>query len=187
MRPFYEEDQRVKAEQHAEWKRLRKLNARWDAETLKHEIDFDSLARPKHTGPIFTVFRKNNWDFAEIHVDWEGQRMPLIDVLKIWEKHFDEKIAGGYGWIVAGELYESLVIKVRKGVPFHEILCCSSCGDSYCWSFRIEVRETDKLVVWTNFRQPRRNKYPSESFWDYSEYPPFVFDKKQYYEELEQL
>lgn len=188
LRPFYEENQRKEEEEHAEWERLCALNAEWDAETLKTvTIDYSTLVKPEHDGPIFKMYAKNNWVFAEIYVVLDGRRMSLLEVLKIWEKPFDEKIAGGYDWGDAGKLYESLVIDVRKGIPFHEILRCNGCGDWFCWSFRIEVRETDDLVIWTNFRQRSRNKYSPGDYWDYSLYPPLVFDKKQYYEELEQM
>ena len=192
LKPIYEENQRLSEEYDAKYKLAKEMDAKWDEETIKNDtFDYSSLPIPRHVGPIFERYVKKEgqrYEFVKIFVDYEGKRISLTDLLKIWEQPFVEKErAGNYGWLIAPQLYEALVVEVRERIPFHKILACFSCGDTMCWPFRIQIVETPKSVIWTNYRQPHHNKYSLGGYWDYTVYPPLVFEKKRYYEELEPL
>jgi hypothetical protein len=71
-------------------------------------------------------------------------------------------------------------------LPYHSVLECE-CLNEGCWSFRVIVEETNDTIIWKNYLQPHRDQNSLAGFWDYSIYPPLVFDKQQYYTELQLL
>ena len=190
LRVVFEQKKKLEEEHNKKLRVARVRNYFWNKETLNNStIDYSSLAHPKQYGPIFEVFDSGNkyadCECVKIFVELDGQRRSLVDVLKEWETPFDDEIAGGYTWLPLVCLYEELIVKMQQRPFFREILMCGACGlPGPRWPFRVQVHETEDLVIWTNFRQPHRNKYSLGGFWDYSQYPPFVFDKQQYYSEL---
>ena len=165
----------------------------WNKETLNTDtIDYASLVRPQHTGPIFEVFHNEDdvygfCDYVRIFVELSGQRRSFIDVLLEWETPMNPEKHGGYFWSTVVRTYKELVVKKRRRLFLRELLVCDDCGEPGCWYIEFQVRETDDLVIWTNFRNPYRNKYSLGGYWDYSNCPPLVFDKQQYYAELEPM
>jgi len=165
----------------------------WNKETLSIDtLDYKSLVRPQHTGPIFEVFyydeeKYRHGNRVKIFIELDGQRRSFIDVLKEWEIPFRAKKAGDYFWLWDRSTYDELVAKKRRRPFFRELLVCGGCGIFGCSYICFQVRETDNLVIWTNFHHPYHNKYSVNGFWDYSNYPPLVFDKQQYYAELEPM
>ena len=197
-------DQKKFEEEHNKKVRIAYVrNYYWDKGTLNNDtVDYSSLEQPKQLGPIFETFASGHkyaaCDSVRIFVQLAGQRWALIDVLKEWESPFDVKrktssgleisMAGNYTWLPLPCIYEDLLLKKQRQPFFRDVLACGSCGlPGPCWPFRVQVRETDDVVIWTNFRQPCRNKYSLGGYWDYSQRPPFVFNKQQYYAELKAM
>ena len=191
-RSQYEEMQRERDEETKEWITSGAKNSEWDRETFDKDFDFSSVVRPTQEGPIFEVLPdsevRNCGTAVKIHVEWNGRRMPLIDVLKVWEEPFvsPPHTPGHYDWYPAAYLYQNLVLGPQEHPFFRCVLWCD-CHNDGCWPFYVEVVEVDDLVVWTNFRQPHRNKFSADGCWDYFSYPNFVFEKRRYNEELERL
>ncbi len=194
LRPVYEFEKKLEEEHNRKRREIRIKNFFWNKETLQNDtLDYTSLICPKHLGAIFETYYDDSscsyqkGHFVRIFVELADERWSLIDILKKWETCFDKKTAGGYTWLPLPALFDELAIKTRHRPFFREVLACGGCGLSGCWPFLIQTRETDDLVIWTNYRQPHRNKFSLGGFWDYSHYPPIVFDKKQYYAELESM
>jgi|GEM_PF-5376021 len=203
LRVVFEREKKIEDEHCRTVRIARVRDYLWDKETLHNDtIDYSSLVRPKQLGPIFEVFDSGYkyiaCDCVKIFVQLNGQRRSLIDVLEEWEALFDTErepqsgaeisLAGAYTWLPFPCIYEELLLKVRRQPFFRDVLTCGGCGlPGPCWPFRVQVRETEDLVIWTNYRQPHRNKYSLGGHWDYSQYPPLVFDKQQYYAELEAM
>ena len=203
LRVIFEREKKIEDEHNRTYRIACVRDYFWDKETLHNDtIDYSSLARPQPLGPIFEAFDSGyNYimcDCVKIFVQLDRQRRLLIEVLKEWEASFDTEretqsgveisLAGSYTWLPLPCIYEDLLLKARRQPFFRDVLTCGACGlPGPCWPFRVQVRETDDLVIWTNYRQPHRNKYSLGGYWDYSQYPPLVFDKQQYYAELETM
>lgn len=103
----------------------------------------------------------------------------LIEILKLIETPYSLKegnmeLAGAYGHITHGELYKSLTIDDEDV----ELLCCSDCGDSGCWSILIDIEDGDNYIFWKNFKHNHRD-------WKYD--ICYKFDKIEYVNSLKQL
>ena len=57
------------------------------------------------------------------------------------------------------------------------VLGCG-CGVVGCWPLQATITARENVVVWEDFRQPHRRR------WRYDALGPFVFDRKQYEEQL---
>ena len=193
LRAAYERQKRIDEEELREHRIASVRNHFWNKETLNIDtLDYALLVRPQHTGPIFEVFyydeeKYRQGNCVKIFVELDGQRRSFIDVLKEWETPFHAKLAGDYFWSSVITTYEELVVRKRRMPFFRELLVCGGCGEFGCSYIRFQVRETDDLVIWTNFHHPYRDKYSPGGYWDYSNYPPLIFDKQQYYAELETM
>ena len=126
-------------------------------------------------------FKVNSFDHSESFktVDIYINGVSFVESLKIYEKPFAGKLAGGYSGI---DNYE--FDHVKKGIPIMEdgkfdILTCD-CGELGCWSFEAKITESDDSIIWSDFEQPRRD-------WDYSNFGPFVFDKDDYKEKMSKV
>lgn len=104
----------------------------------------------------------------------------IIDTLRIIETPYsiaeagDSELAGAYGHLTPDELYYHLSNYCREV----ELLCCSSCGESGCWSILVDIVKDDKYVYWKNFRHNHRD-------WKYNIY--YKFDKSDYKNALKKL
>jgi hypothetical protein len=142
--------------------------------------------------PIFELYRGKRWSeecvFVKIYVEYNKQRIQLIDLLKIWEAPFVvlPQKPGHYHWNTAFALYRELMVKPICDLPYHSVLECD-CLNEGCWPFRVVVEETNDTIIWKDYLQPHRDKDSLAGFWDYSIYPPLIFDKQQYYDELQQM
>jgi hypothetical protein len=148
--------------------------------------------------PIFELYRGKRWSeecvFVKIYVEYNKQRIQLIDLLKIWETPFvvPPQLPGHYHWNTAFAIYRELVvcpeIMIDSSIrgDYRTVLVCD-CLNEGCWPFCVIAKETKNQVMWTKYLQPHRNKKSFAGFWDYSKYPPLVFDKQQYYDELQPL
>jgi len=111
----------------------------------------------------------------------------LISILKEIEAPFAEAeghsdLAGAYGHISSNLLYKDLsdVLNGNKFLMENgvELLCCSGCGDSGCWSILVFVSQDEDYIYWNNFKHNHRN-------WKYD--ISYKFDKKEYMKALQQL
>lgn len=107
----------------------------------------------------------------------------LVDILKEIEYQFAEKeghpdLAGGYGHLTPNELLSNL--KYSKEDPDYEaeLLCCSDCGISGCWSILVHIKYDENYVYWNDFSHNHRD-------WKYN--LSFKFVKSQYEEQLKKL
>jgi hypothetical protein len=127
--------------------------------------------------------------FVKIYVMWKNEILSLIDLLKIWEKPFTKPVGGprpgAYYWIPPAALYGELMVEPDSR-NYRTVLECE-CGCSGCWPFQVVAEATKEQVIWTKYLQPHRNKKSLGGFWDYSIYPPLIFDKQQYYDELQPM
>lgn len=112
----------------------------------------------------------------------------LLDMIKEYELPFAQKegnqdIAGGYMGMAPQVLFD----EVSKEKDEATIFICKSCGEWYCWPMFISIEKENNKVIWKNFRQFHRGPDSPASYWDFSAFPVFVFDKRQYEEALERL
>lgn len=160
---------------------------------------------------IFEIYKDIRWteecDFVKIFVEYEGRRLSLIELLKMWETPFVKPtpeselfqvghngkvyrvkplLPGQYHWNTAFAIYRELVLKPNFHAPYRTVLECT-CLNQGCWPFCVFTKETKNQVKWTKYLQPHRNQKSLAGFWDYSIYPPLVFDKQQYYDELQPM
>ncbi len=96
----------------------------------------------------------------------------IVEMLRKYEKDFAGSIAGGYSGVDNYEFHHIKEGKPRRKDGDFDILACE-CGELGCWNFVANIEETEDSVIWKNFKQPRRD-------WDYSDFGPFVFDRKEY-------
>jgi hypothetical protein len=114
----------------------------------------------------------------------------LVELVREWEVGLAEAegspgLAGSYAGLHPGNVNDPercgfLGNKAWDSMGRVAVLGCE-CGESGCWPLLCRVDFSDDLVVWSDFRQPHR---PS---WDYREFGPFTFDRRQYLESLEAL
>jgi len=112
----------------------------------------------------------------------------LIDLLKEYELPFAQKeshenIAGAYSGVGSHDLLD----RICKSGEHVTIFTCGSCGEDGCWPMVIAIIEEGNSIRWKNFRQPHRGKNSKASFWDYSKFPEFVFEKNDYNNALKKL
>ena len=105
----------------------------------------------------------------------------LIEMLKTYElphaiKEGHPDIAGQYMGIGSRELFERLSKPGQDKIIF----TCNGCGEEGCWPMIIDIQADEHSVTWSNFRQPHRGSVSKASYWDYSGFPTFTFDKIHY-------
>ena len=119
---------------------------------------------------------------VEIYINNENLREKVYDVeLPFAEADKRAGIAGhaGHATITPSELYSSLHDDYLE-YDYVPIFGCG-CGIVDCWPFEVAIDVGEKVVTWYGF-----NMYPREN-WDYSKLGSFVFDKKQYFKEVDRL
>ncbi len=111
----------------------------------------------------------------------------IVQMLKEIEKPYaieegHPEIAGGYGHNSPKFLYEDLLEALieesycsKYGV---ELLCCSTCGESGCWSILVFINQDDEYVYWNRFEHNHR-------VWKYN--ISFKFKKDEYEKAMQQL
>jgi len=107
----------------------------------------------------------------------------LVEMVREFERPFAGTIAGEYDGLNQEDLWTSLTKKDSGSKK--RILECE-CGCDGCWPLLAKVQMDEEKVLWTNFEQPHRGQ-ESETYWDYSKFGPFEFDKVQYLNEIEKL
>jgi len=119
----------------------------------------------------------------------------LIEIVREVELAFATReghpdLAGDYSYF--GPMCVFLPARHFLGEPIHDwtdaigriyVLSCI-CGMPDCWplSVRVELREDE--VVWSDFRQRHRGPQSKAGEWCYDSLGPFVFDRRNYEQEL---
>lgn len=86
-------------------------------------------------------------------------------------------LAGDYGPLTPYELYRSIRKAAGHTHPHSAILDCP-CGGPGCWTLKLRVHRLPDCVIWSHFKQVHREK------WDYSNFGPFRFSRRQYAEQM---
>jgi len=124
---------------------------------------------------------------------WDGV-VPLVDNFSLLELITDFEsskgweLAGGYAGISPGFTNASRWVRslLGNGHPEYEgdgitwLLGCG-CSVAGCWPLEARVTIDDNTVVWNYFRQPFRPER------DYSDFGPFIFDRREYEAAVAQL
>jgi hypothetical protein len=140
---------------------------------------------------IFEIYQEEHngklCNFVKIYVTWKNQTFSLIDLLKIWETPFAKypNSPGDYHWVTPEWLYGELMV-TPSSFPYRTVLACEDLNPG-CWPFQVITEETEDQVWWTKFLQPHRDRGSLAGFWDYSRYSPLIFNKEQYYKELQPM
>ena len=115
----------------------------------------------------------------------------LTDILKEIEMPYamaegHPNLAGKYEGIAAQYIFypsKHLLGEVNPILHYTEgkisVLDCS-CGCYGCWPFEVKISIKEDRIIWSNFEQPHR----SFEIWNYKDLKPFVFDRKQYENEI---
>ena len=116
---------------------------------------------------------------VEIYINNENLREKVYDVELPFAEAEGSPGVAGHAPITPGELYYSLHDKYLEDdcVP---IFGCG-CGVIECWPLEVAIDVGEKVVTWYGFNMYHREK------WDYSKLGSFVFDKKQYFREVDRL
>ncbi|WP_427051658.1 hypothetical protein [Paenibacillus sp. TC-CSREp1] len=118
----------------------------------------------------------------------------LIERMKRYEAQFESEIAG---------LYEGLNIDLVDHIEAHFtgrlqeddifnyegktlVLGCN-CGLPDCWPLLVKITETGDSIMWSHFEQPHRAEDSPGGYWDYSNFPPLHFQKREYIEQLNNI
>ncbi len=114
----------------------------------------------------------------------------IVELLKHYELPFakkegSESIAGAYDGLSPEALFSHLTKPDEYDIDEDgkvSILECE-CGCEGCWPMKVKVVDLGDKVVWTDFEQPHRTR-DGYTFWDYTDFGQFVFDKNNYREQL---
>lgn len=128
-------------------------------------------------------------DFHEILLFIDGRN--LIDILKNIEKKYDPRIAGQYkGLILEYTSPEHFLGKPKILYGEEEnktpLLDCQ-CGCNGCWTFASEIIIEEDNIIWKNFEQIHRSGEFGDKPWCYEELGFFIFNKEQYFQEINKL
>ena len=116
---------------------------------------------------------------VEIIVNGENFRSKVRAVERPFAKAEGNPGIAGHAPITPRELYESLHDDYLN-FDSVSILGCG-CGVIDCWPLDVKVDVGTKTVAWYGF-----NMYHRED-WDYSDLGKYIFDKQQYFQEVDKL
>jgi hypothetical protein len=110
----------------------------------------------------------------------------LTALVEDFESKQNYEPVGGYAGIVPsqcnfGPLDQYFL--ASGAAPFadkHWLLGCE-CGEAGCWPLAASIYVGEREVIWQNFNQPFRPER------DYSSFGPFIFDRNQYRQYVEEL
>ncbi|MBB6022292.1 hypothetical protein HNR77_003389 [Paenibacillus sp. JGP012] len=118
----------------------------------------------------------------------------LIERMKRYEAQFESEIA---------DLYEGLNIDLVDHIEAHFtgrlqeddifnyegktlVLGCN-CGLPGCWPLLVKITEIGDSIIWSHFEQPHRTEDSAGGYWDYSNFRPLHFHKRDYIEQLNNI
>ncbi|MBU5351149.1 hypothetical protein KQI74_02585 [Paenibacillus barcinonensis] len=118
----------------------------------------------------------------------------LIERMKRYEAQFEPEIAGLYEGLntdlvdhieahFTGRLQEDDIFNYEGKTL---VLGCN-CGLPGCWPLLVKITETGDSIIWSHFEQPHRTEDSAGGYWDYSNFPPLHFQKREYIEQLNNI
>ena len=116
---------------------------------------------------------------VEIYINGENFRDKVRDVERPFAEAEGNPGIAGHATITPRELYESLHNDYLEFDSVSIFGC--DCGVIDCWPLDVAVDVGIKTVTWYGFNMYHREK------WDYTELGKFVFDKQQYFREVDKL
>jgi hypothetical protein len=122
----------------------------------------------------------DEWSDVAIYIDG----VSLIDLVAQYEEACGFIPAGGYAWCQAGRtLHRSRHFLGDPNWPQTNgkvslLLCACQCEG--CWDFEARILVTPEYVEWSEFEQIHRQPGSPGGHWDYSDFGPFRFDRRQY-------
>lgn len=132
---------------------------------------------------VITKYFDQSEGYDRVHILING--VPLVEILREFERQFDQKLAGAYSDIAAVELDRNALAGDGSG-DWIDVLTCT-CGIVGCWSFQVKVRADKEMVNWHAFQQPHRVSGSAAGEWSYSTFGAFQFDRVSYSHQLERL
>ena len=121
-------------------------------------------------------------EWADVAIYIDGQS--LIELVKQYEESRDYHPAGGYGW--SPLRWAPLHAGHFSGVPSwptnggKALLLVCGCQNLGCWDFNGRIVIRPEHVEWTEFEQVHRMPGSPGGHWDYGNFGPFRFDRRQY-------
>lgn len=136
---------------------------------------------------------KNNEKYPLDIVDILINEKNLIDILKGIEFPYANseghpQIAGGYMGLPAEDVFfpsEHFLGKPDSQYDYDgkvSVLECT-CGNAGCWPFILKITVEEDRIIWSEFEQIYRGA-DSTGEWKYDKLKPFIFERKQYEDEL---
>ena len=116
---------------------------------------------------------------VEIYINGENFRDKVRSVERPFAKAEGNPGIEGHATITPKELYESLHNDYLEFDSVSIFGC--SCGVIECWPLDVAIDVGRKTVTWYGFNMYHREK------WDYGNLGKFVFDKQQYFQEVDKL
>lgn len=116
---------------------------------------------------------------VEIYINGEKFRNKVCSVERPFAKAEGNPGIAGHATITPRELYESLH-EDYKSFENVSIFGCG-CGIIDCWPLNVTVDVGEKTVIWYGFSMYHREN------WDYSKLGRYLFDKQQYFQEVDKL
>lgn len=125
----------------------------------------------------------DDYDISEV-VEIYINDTELVDILYEIERQYASEeghpnLAGAYGHNTPKELVDNLL---EASADCHEdgveLLCCSGCGFSGCWSILVYIKYDADYVHWYKFEHNHRN-------WKYN--ISYKFDRIEYEKALKEL
>jgi len=116
---------------------------------------------------------------VEIYINGENFRDKVRDVERPFAEAEGNPGIAGHATITPRELYESLHNDYLEFDSVSIFGC--SCGVIDCWPLDVVVDVGTKTVTWYGFNMYHREK------WDYADLGKIVFDKQQYFREVDKL
>ena len=136
--------------------------------TPKDTIEF-KLAGHRYGSSVFPV------GTVEIYINNENFRQKIRDLELPFAEAEGSPMIAGHSAIKPIELYNSLhdAYLDAESVPIF--------GNIDCWPLKVSIDINDDVVIWNGFNMNQREE------WDYSELVRFIFDKNQYFQEIDKL
>ncbi len=122
-------------------------------------------------------------DVLEIFVDQRN----LLDLVRAVEQPYaiaegHPEIAGAYVALPAKLVLSDIGIAQMEAEKVSLYDC--ECGCPGCWPLLVKISASDDIITWSEFEQPHRGPNSRSSWWQYDDFGPFTFDRKQYEQAL---
>ncbi len=159
------------------------LNPQKDNRDNINTIDF-FMFDPVKAGESWTGDYAPDFQVVETIIDGRN----LVDIIYEEESRYEDakeinRKKDAYGHLSPKELYDDLydAFNDKNSFAYQDgayLFCCGDCGDTYCWSVLVKIRQDDQYVYWEQFNHSHRD-------WQYHLH--YKFNKAQYEKALMKL